>query len=177
MNVILIGMPGCGKSCMGRALSKKLNMKLIDTDRLIEAKTGKKLQEYIDENGIDGFRAVEEETLLSVVGDGLVISTGGSAVYYDAVMKHFKKLGAVVYLYVGVDIIKQRLGDFSRRGVVLKPGQTVDGLYAERTKLYEKYADIVVNCNGTDYQSYQASLIEALSNNSAQKMKKSSNKR
>ena len=165
MNVILIGMPASGKSCMGRALSKKLNMKLLDTDRLIESKTGRKLQDIIDEDGLDGFKKIEEETLLSISGKNLIISTGGSAVYYDTVMKHFKNIGSVVYLYVGIDLIKKRLGDFSKRGVVLKPGQTIDDLYLERTALYEKYADIVVNCNGNAYPKYQASLIEALKNN------------
>ena len=165
MNVILIGMPASGKSCMGRALSKKLNMKLLDTDRLIESKTGRKLQDIIDEDGLDGFKKIEEETLLSISGKNLIISTGGSAVYYDTVMKHFKNIGSVVYLYVGLDLIKKRLGDFSKRGVVLKPGQTIDDLYLERTALYEKYADIVVNCNGNAYPKYQASLIEALKNN------------
>ena len=162
MNIILIGMPACGKSCMGRALSKKLGMKLIDTDRLIESNTGRKLQDIIDEDGLDEFKRLEEETLLSIKGDNMIISTGGSAVYYDAAMRYFKEIGAVTYLYVGIDLIKKRLGDFSKRGVVLKPGQTIEDLYRERTALYEKYADIVVNCNGEAYPKYQKTLIDAL---------------
>lgn len=164
MNLILIGMPACGKSCMGRALSKKLNMQLIDTDRLIEKNTGRLLQDIINEDGLDAFKKLEEETLLSINGDNKIISTGGSAVYYDAAMKHFKNIGLVAYLYVGIDLLKKRLGDFSKRGVVLAPGQTIDDLYIERTALYEKYADIVINCNGNAYPKYQASLIEALKN-------------
>ena len=162
MNVILIGMPACGKSCMGRALSKKLNMDLLDTDRLIETNTGRRLQDIIDEDGLDVFKQLEEKTLLSIEGDNLIISTGGSAVYYDAAMQHFKKIGAVVYLYVGLDLIIKRLGDFSKRGVVLKPGQTIEDLFKERTALYEKYVDIVVNCNGNAFPKYQSSLIDAL---------------
>ena len=164
MNVILIGMPACGKSCMGRALAKRLNMKLLDTDRLIETRTGRALQDIINDSGLEAFKKLEEETLLSISGDNMMISTGGSAVYYDAAMKHFKKTGIVVYLYVGFDIIKKRLGDFSKRGVVLKPGQSLEDLYRERTALYEKYADIVINCNGNAYPRYQSELIEALKN-------------
>ena len=162
MNVILIGMPASGKSCMGRALAKKLRMTLLDTDRLIEKNTGEKLQDIINEKGLDEFKRIEEETLLSISGDNMLISTGGSAVYYDEAMKHFKGIGTLVYLYVGLDLIKKRLGDFSKRGVVLKPGQTIDDLFAERTALYEKYADIVVNCNGNAFPKYQSSLIDAL---------------
>lgn len=162
MNIILIGMPASGKSCMGRTLSKKLNMRLLDTDRLIENRTGRRLHEIMSEDGNDAFKAIEEETLLSVSGDNLIISTGGSAVYYEEAMKHFKSIGIVVYLYVGLDIIKRRLGDFSKRGVVLNPGQTIDDLYSERTSLYEKYADVVINCNGDEYQKYQESLIDAI---------------
>ena len=162
MNVILIGMPASGKSCMGRALSKKLHMQLIDTDRLIEDVTGRKLQDIINESGLDEFKKIEEKTLLSLSGDNMLVSTGGSAVYYDEAMKHLKKIGTVVYLYVGLDLIKKRLGDFSKRGVVLKPGQTIDDLFCERTALYEKYADIVINCNGNEFPKYQSSLIEAL---------------
>lgn len=164
MNLILIGMPACGKSCMGRALAKKLNMQLLDTDRLIESKTGRLLQNIINEDGLEAFKLLEEQTLLGIKGDGMIISTGGSAVYYDRAMRHFKNIGVVAYLYVGLDLIKKRLGDFSKRGVVLAPGQTIDDLYVERTALYEKYADIVINCNGNAYPKYQSSLIEALNN-------------
>ncbi len=162
MNLILTGMPASGKSCMGRALAKKLKMNLVDTDRLIESNTGRLLQDIINTDGLDAFKNLERETLLSIEGDNMIISTGGSAVYYDDAMRHLKAIGVVAYLYVGVDLIKKRLGDFSKRGVVLKPGQTIDDLYAERTALYEKYADIVVNCNGNAYPKFQASLVDAL---------------
>lgn len=164
MNLVLIGMPACGKSCMGRALAKKLNMNLLDTDRLIESNTGRLLQDIINEDGLDAFKRIEEETLLGLSCDNTIISTGGSAVYYERAMKHLKEIGTVAYLYVGLDLLKKRLGDFSKRGVVLAPGKTIDDLYIERTALYEKYADIVVNCNGNSYPKYQASLIEAVNN-------------
>lgn len=163
MTFTLIGMPGCGKSCMGKALAAKLKMKFIDGDRLIEEKTGKKLFEIINEVGTEGFKKIEEETLLSINDDNAIIAPGGSAVYYDVAMQHFKKIGKVVYLYVGYDLIKQRLGDYSKRGVVLKDGQTLFDLYEERKKLFEKYADIVLNCNGMTYSEFQTNAVDVMS--------------
>ena len=98
MVITFVGMPGCGKSCMGRAIAGKLKMKLIDSDKLIEKRLGKKLQELIDELGVEEFRKIEEETLLSIEGDNLIISTGGSAIYSEAGMDHLKKIGKVFYL-------------------------------------------------------------------------------
>ncbi len=162
MIFILVGMPACGKSCMGKAIASKLKMKLLDGDRLIESKTGRKLQDIIDEDGLEAFKKIEEETLLSIEDDNIILAPGGSAVYYDSVMQKCKKKGKIVYIYVSLPIIKERLGDFSKRGVVLKPGQTIDDLYEERTKLYEKYADITINCNGKAYSKYRAELIDKI---------------
>ena len=159
----LVGMPASGKSCMGKAIASKLKMQLLDGDRLIEANTGKKLQEIIDEKGLEAFKKIEEETLLSIEDDNIILAPGGSAVYYDSVMKKCKERGKIIYIYVSLPIIKKRLGDYSQRGVVLKPGQTIDDLYNERTKLYEKYADITINCNGTEYQKYRKELIDKIS--------------
>ncbi len=164
MTFTLIGMPGSGKSCMGKALSSKLKIKNIDTDRLIEKNTGRPLQDIIDKDGLAAFKKIEEETLLSLKDENFVISTGGSAVYYERAMMHLKTLGPVVYLYVGFETIKQRLGDFSKRGVVLAPGQTLKDLYDERTALYKKYADITINCDGNAYSKYQAQLLTILNN-------------
>ncbi len=158
----LIGMPGCGKSCMGRAVSRKLGMKNIDSDKLIEAKCGKKLFEIINEVGIEGFKKIEEEVLLTFEGDNVILSTGGSAVYYPRVMERMGRLGKIVYLYCSYDVIKERLGDFSKRGVVLREGQTLRDLYEERTRLYKKYADIIVDCSGNAYPTYQARVIAAI---------------
>lgn len=162
MIFVLIGMPGCGKSCMGRALSKRLGLKNIDSDKLIERKFGKKLHELIAEYGIDGFKKIEEEALLSIENDNILLSTGGSAVYYSAAMEYFKTRGYVVYLYCSYEVIEERLGDFSKRGVVLAPGQTLRDLYDERCALYEKYADITVDCSGRAYPKYQARIASAI---------------
>ena len=156
MTITLIGMPAVGKSCMGRALSKKFNMKTVDGDKIIEKNTGKKLQQIIDEEGLDGFMKIEEKTLLGISEDNIIITPGGSAVYYPAVMEKFKQSGIVVYLYASQKVIIDRLGDFSMRGVVLRPGQTIRDLYNERLPLLEKYADITVNCNGTAFPRYRA---------------------
>ena len=162
MTYILVGMPGSGKSCMGRAVARKLKLKNVDTDKLIEKRTGKKLQDIINEDGLEAFKKIEEETLLSIKDEGVVLSTGGSAIYYDEAMKHLKTLGPVIYLYTSLETVKNRIGDFSKRGVVLEPGQTLEELYNERTALYKKYADITVSCDGNAYSRYQAQLFNAI---------------
>lgn len=162
MIITLIGMPASGKSCMGRSISKRLGMKCIDADRIIERNTGKKLHQLIEEFGIDGFKKIEEEELLKMDFDNIILSTGGSAVYYPEVMKRYKELGKIVYLYCSYDVIEKRLGDFSKRGVVLRPDQTLLDLYNERCALYQKYADIIVDCSGTEYPKYQQRVINAI---------------
>lgn len=162
MRFILIGMPGSGKSCMGRALQSKLKMKTIDTDKVIEQRVGEKLQALIDKEGIDAFRKIEEETLMSIEDDNVILATGGSAVYSEKAMLHFKSTGKIIYLKCSYKTIEKRLGDFSKRGVVLKPGQTLKDLYDERVPLYERYADITINCDGTAFSKYQAQAIKAI---------------
>lgn len=155
----LIGMPGCGKSCMGKAVSSKVKLKNIDSDVLIEKREGQKLWKILEERGLDGFKKLEEEVLLSFSEQNCILSTGGSAVYSEKAMRYLKSLGKVIYLKVSLDVLKQRLGDYSQRGIALRPGQTLEELYEERTRLYEKYADITVNCSGTAFPRYHAELI------------------
>ena len=155
MTFTLIGMPGVGKSCMGRVLAKKLHMKHIDGDKLIIQKTGKKLQEIIDTEGLERFKEIEREVLLSIKDDNAIITPGGSAIYYDDVMNHFKSIGKVIYLYAGIPVITDRLGDFSKRGVVLQSGKTIKDMFNERIPLLEKYADVKINCNGNSFMKYQ----------------------
>ncbi len=162
MTITLIGMPGAGKTCMGKALSKKLGMKVVDGDHLIEKITGKKLQTIINEEGTDAFKKIEEEVLLSIKEDNIIITPGGSAIYYESVMKHFSSMGPVVYLYVSPKNLLKRLGDYSKRGIVLAPGQTIEDLYNERRPLLEKYSDITVNCDGGYYSYYQKDAVEKI---------------
>ena len=159
MVITFVGMPGCGKSCMGRAIAGKLKMKLIDSDKLIERRYGKKLQELIDELGVQEFRRIEEETLMSIEGDNLIISTGGSAIYSDAGMNHLKKIGKVFYLFCSYETVLDRIGDYSKRGIVLKDGQTIRDLYNERAPLYKKYADVTILCDGKAFPQYQGAVI------------------
>lgn len=162
MIITLIGMPGCGKSSMSRAIAGKLNLKPLDADKVIEVKTGKKLHKIIDEVGVEGFKKIEEDILLSINEDNIILATGGSAVYYDKAMKHFKDIGKVIYLYVSFETMLERIGDYSKRGIAMRPGQSIRDLYNERVALYEKYADITINCDGTAYTKYRADVIDAV---------------
>ena len=162
MTITLIGMPAVGKSCMGRAIAKHFNMKLIDGDKVIERVEGRRLQQIMDEEGLSGFKTIEERVLLSIKDDNIVFTPGGSAVYYPDVMEQFKKSGIVVYLYASAKVISNRMVDFSQRGVVLEEGMTMQDLYNQRAPLFEKYADITVNCNGTAFPRYRAEAINKI---------------
>lgn len=146
-NVVLIGMPGAGKSTIGIVLAKSMGYKFIDSDILIQEKEGKLLHEIISLSGDEGFRKIENSVNCSIDVTRTVIATGGSAVYGKEAMEHFKEIGTVVYLKHSYAEIEKRLGDLGKRGVTIKKGQTLEDLYNERTPLYERYADIVINCN------------------------------
>ncbi len=145
-NIVLIGMPACGKSTVGVQLAKWLSMGFIDTDLLVQARAGESMQTYQDANGMEAYRTLERETARSVVCDNCVIATGGSVVYYDEAMKHLQSIARIVFLDVPIDLIKQRIGDISERGVVIRPGMTLDQLYEERRPLYRKYAEHIIDC-------------------------------
>ena len=162
MMITFIGMPGAGKSCMSKNISKKLKRSVVDGDRLIEQITGRKLQEIIDTDGLEAFKEIERRTLLSITDDSLIVSPGGSAIYYDDVMHHFKERGIVVYLYISFETMKKRIGDYSQRGIVLAPGTTLKDMYDERTHLLEKYADITVNCDGDSFGRYHSDALEKI---------------
>ena len=144
-NLILIGMPAAGKSTVGVLLAKQLGVAFVDTDILIQTGEGCLLQEIISRQGIAGFRTIEENVLLQVSADCGVVATGGSAVYSRKAMSHLRSLGPVVYLRIDLSALKERLGSLDERGVLRTPGQTIDRLYAERSPLYEKYAEITVS--------------------------------
>ncbi len=147
MNVILIGMPGCGKSTIGVVLAKTLRYGFVDGDLLIQQKTGKRLQEIIDFEGLQRFYEIEDEVLMGIDCRDSVVAPGGSAVYYPDGMAHLKELGVVVYIQLSCQHVKERLGDLATRGVAGAKDKSVEALYAERTPLYEKYADFIVNCD------------------------------
>lgn len=147
-NIILIGMPGVGKSTVGVVLAKKLGYSFVDADLVIQSREGKLLHEIIEEQGVEGFWRTEEAAGESIGGQRTVIATGGSAIYGERAMAHYKQIGTVVYLHLPLEGIRERLGDLAERGVTLKAGQDLDGLYEERKPLYERYADITVECEG-----------------------------
>lgn len=149
-NIILIGMPGAGKSTVGVVLAKRLGYGFLDSDLLLQEKEGKLLYQMIEELGEEGFLKLENQLNASVRADKTVIATGGSAVYGKEAMKHFGETGVVVYLKLAYEELEKRLGNLHRRGVVLKPGFSLPDLYAERAPLYEKYADLIVGCDGKD---------------------------
>ena len=145
-NIILIGMPGVGKSTVGVVLAKKRGCRFLDSDLLIQEKYDALLHELIAKHGIEGFLQLEEEVNASISTKGAVIATGGSAVYGAAAMEHLKETGIVVYLKLSYEAIRGRLGDLNERGVTLREGQTLEDLYKERVPLYEKYADMTLDC-------------------------------
>lgn len=147
-NIILIGMPGAGKSTVGVVLTKKIGYAFVDADLVIQSLEGKLLHELIAERGVEGFWKLEEAVGESIETKRTVIATGGSAIYGEKAMAHYKQIGTVVYLSLPLEEIRKRLGDLTERGVTLRDGQDLDSLYAERLPLYERYADVTVECEG-----------------------------
>lgn len=147
-NIILIGMPGVGKSSAGVVLAKVMGYSFVDSDLLIQESQGRLLKDIISEEGTDGFISIENNVNKSINMENAVIATGGSVVYGSEAMEHLRDIGRVVYLKASYEEISGRLGNLEGRGVVLRNGQTLRELYDERTPLYEKYADIIVEENG-----------------------------
>ncbi len=147
-NIILIGMPGCGKSTIGVVLAKMIGYRFTDSDIIIQEKDGRLLCEIIEQEGIEGFNAIEDKINSEIKADRTVIATGGSVIYGKNAMEHFKQIGVIVYIRMPFDGIKMRLGDLAKRGVSMKKGQTLKELYDERVPLYEKYADIIIDEKG-----------------------------
>ncbi len=158
-NIILIGMPGSGKSTVGVILAKLLSKSFIDTDVLIQAQDGRSLQDIVDREGYLALRAIEERVILGLDYRNYVIATGGSAVYSDAAMTHLKKDGIVVFLDVCLDTIKARVRDLGTRGLAKRPDQGLDDLFAERHELYRKYADITIDCTDRAHEDACARII------------------
>ena len=161
-NIILVGMPAAGKSTVGVILAKVLGMDFIDTDLIIQRDTGKRLSDLIAEEGHDGFIRTEEKICCGINAENSVISTGGSVIYGDAAMKHLKENGMVVYHEIDFETLEKRLHHMSKRGVVLKEGQTKKELYDERVELYKKYADIIIHESGMDIEDTVSLIIEEI---------------
>ncbi len=160
MNLVLIGMPACGKSTIGVILAKTVGMHFVDTDLLIQKKEGMILQDILDTRGAEKFLEIEEAVLCGVPDEDAVISTGGSAVYSDIAMLHLKQSGKVIYLSLPLEEIEARLKNIKTRGIAMGVGQTLADLYEKRIPLYEKYADITIKAAGLSVEECIEEIIE-----------------
>lgn len=144
-NIILIGMPASGKSTVGVLLAKRLGYSFIDVDILIQEQENKLLKDIIASEGTEGFMAVEDRVNAELKAERSVIAPGGSVIYGENAMKNLKSLGTVIYLKISFEELKNRLGNIVDRGVVLKDGMTLEDLYEERVRYFEKYADVTID--------------------------------
>jgi shikimate kinase len=161
-NIIIIGMPGAGKSTVGVILAKTLGMNFTDTDIVIQETSGRLLQEIIDTEGPESFLKTEENAILSLQGQNAVIATGGSVVFSGRAMKHLKRDGVVLYLAISFEEMARRLNNITTRGIVLVAGQSLRDMYNQRIPLYEKYADITIGCSGDDFENVVAKAVDEL---------------
>lgn len=161
-NIILIGMPAAGKSTIGVLLAKTLLKSFIDTDLIIQSKYGSALCNIIEKEGTDTFLEIENDIICSEEYKSSVVATGGSAVYGEKAIAHLKADGTAVYLEISLDEIKKRIGNITTRGVAMKNGTTLDELYNERLPLYNKYADITVNCEDKSAEAIVTEIVERL---------------
>lgn len=161
-NIVLIGMPGVGKSTVGVILAKELGYQFVDADLLIQKQEKRLLKEIIAQEGVDGFIQIENRVNASIEVERTVIATGGSVIYGQEAMEHLKKIATVVYLKLPYEQLQKRLGNLKNRGVVLRDGQTLKGLYEERTVLYEKYADLTIDETNKGIEETLQSIVDAL---------------
>lgn len=163
-NIVLIGMPGAGKSTVGVILAKTAGMHFIDTDIVLQKKSGRLLQEIIDEEGPGAFLKTEEEMILSLRSRDAVIATGGSVVFSGRAMEHLKRDGVVIYLKISFEEMEGRLNNITTRGIVLHKGESLRDMYNGRVPLYEKYADITIDCSDIGFETVVERATGALSN-------------
>jgi len=161
-NIVIIGMPGAGKSTMGVILAKTLGRNFIDTDIVAQETSGRLLQEIIDTEGTAAFLETEEKTILSLHGHNAVIATGGSVVFSKKAMEHLKKDGVVIYLDISFEEMVRRLNNITTRGIVLVAGQSLRDMYNQRVSLYEKYTDITIDCSDGDFEKCIGNVVDEL---------------
>ncbi len=160
-SLILIGMPGAGKSTLGLLLAKNLAKDFVDTDLLIQLEHRKTLQEILHQQGYQALRDIEEQVLLNAHYPNHIIATGGSAVYSEAGMRHLKQFGPIVFLDADIDVLEGRINNMDSRGIARPAGQSFADVYAERRPLYQRYADIVIDCNNKTQEQLIDEVIYA----------------
>lgn len=163
-NIVLIGMPGAGKSTVGVVLAKVVGHKFVDSDLVIQETYGKLLHELITEHGLNGFLEIENQVNAGLDMTKSIIATGGSVIYGKEAMEHLKEIGLVVYLKLSLESIADRLGDLQQRGVALKEGWGLKELYEERVPLYEKYADLTIDCEEKSIRQITEEIAGAYKN-------------
>jgi shikimate kinase len=161
-NIVLVGMPGAGKSTVGVILAKYAARDFLDTDLLIEVRQGKVLQQILDENGYLELRRIEEEVLLSLAGGNRVIATGGSAAYSRRAMQRLRRDGAVVFLDVAFEEVVRRVHNLDTRGIACPPGLGLREIYDERRPLYLQWADVRVECGRLGHEAVAGRVMQAL---------------
>lgn len=161
-NIVLIGMPGAGKSTIGVILAKRTARDFIDTDVLIQLDQKQPLQDIVDVQGHLALRAIEEGVLVGLHCANTVVATGGSAVYSDAAMRHLRTIGTIVYLQLGLAELERRVADFSQRGLAKRADQSFADLFAERRPLYERYADIRIDCANKTPEAICDEIVRSL---------------
>ncbi len=161
-NIILIGMPGCGKSTVGVVLAKIIGYKFLDTDLLIQETTGKLLQDIINEKGNDGFLETEADVIETINCDKHIIATGGSAVLNERGLEKLKKLGTLIYLRHPFDEINKRISNLDTRGVTLDNGQTLKDLYDYRSPIYDRAADIIIDAAFLSIEETAKAVIQSI---------------
>lgn len=160
--IVLIGMPGAGKSTVGVLLAKHLGLGFVDTDLVIQERSGRRLQEILAGAGYRELRRLEEEAILALETRGAVIATGGSAVYSERAMRRLGETGVLVYLKAGLDLLAARIDDYDRRGIANPADQGFEVIYRERTPLYERYADVFVEVDGLTHEEVARAVMAAV---------------
>ncbi|MBE6742555.1 MAG: shikimate kinase [Ruminococcaceae bacterium] len=160
-NVVLIGMPGSGKSTCGVIAAKVLLKNFFDTDLLLQGLEHSRLQDLINSKGTEYFYEAEEKAVLSLNIEATVIATGGSVIYSEKAMEHLKKLGKIIYLHLDYETMLSRINNFTTRGIVVKNGETLLDMFNERLPLYEKYADEIIYCDENTVEETVKKIVEA----------------